>query len=272
MPTRPWPRAGAPPGCAGRRRRHAGGAGRRLRRGRHHAAQRPGGAAGGAWRTRAAARTEGRCAAARHLVVGTLVDAADRRVAGCARCRHGRCAGVGRAVGRAGGRAGVHGRRRRGRPGARAAAAGLHGPGGASRGRARRGPCDEVHQQPDHVDDLQRHHGRPGAGQAPRARPGGNGRGAESIDRRIVDHAQPHRAARAQRQLRRPIQAGADAQGHRHRDGTGARRQLPMPLSGLGQQLWGRRAAAGPGASVSELARWVETQAATPVTPGGHAS
>jgi len=48
---------------------------------------------------------------------------------------------------------------------------------------------------------------------------------------------------------------------------------LPMPLSGLGQQLWRAAAlAAGPGASVSELARWVETQAATPVTPGGHAS
>jgi len=49
--------------------------------------------------------------------------------------------------------------------------------------------------------------------------------------------------------------------------------QLPMPLSGLGQQLWRAAAlAAGPCASVSELARWVETQAATPVTPGGHAS
>jgi 3-hydroxyisobutyrate dehydrogenase len=45
--------------------------------------------------------------------------------------------------------------------------------------------------------------------------------------------------------------------------------QLPMPLSGLGQQLWRAAAlAAGPGASVSELARWVENQAGVAVTPG----
>jgi 3-hydroxyisobutyrate dehydrogenase len=45
--------------------------------------------------------------------------------------------------------------------------------------------------------------------------------------------------------------------------------QLPMPLSGLGQQLWRAAAlAAGPGASVSELARWVEQQAGVAVTPG----
>jgi 3-hydroxyisobutyrate dehydrogenase-like beta-hydroxyacid dehydrogenase len=45
--------------------------------------------------------------------------------------------------------------------------------------------------------------------------------------------------------------------------------QVPMPMAGLGQQLW--RAAnqvAGPGASVSELARWVEQMAGVDVTPG----
>jgi 3-hydroxyisobutyrate dehydrogenase-like beta-hydroxyacid dehydrogenase len=46
--------------------------------------------------------------------------------------------------------------------------------------------------------------------------------------------------------------------------------QLPMPLSGLGQQLWrAANLAAGPGASVSALARWVEQQAGVDVTPGG---
>ena len=46
----------------------------------------------------------------------------------------------------------------------------------------------------------------------------------------------------------------------------------PVPLSGLGQQLWQAAAhAAGPGASVSELVRWVEQQAGTPVTPGAAA-
>lgn len=42
----------------------------------------------------------------------------------------------------------------------------------------------------------------------------------------------------------------------------------PMPLSGLAQQLW--RAAdqmAGPGSSVSEIARWVERLARTEIAP-----
>ena len=46
----------------------------------------------------------------------------------------------------------------------------------------------------------------------------------------------------------------------------------PMPLSGLAQQLW--RAAdqmAGPGASVSEIARWVERLAKTEIAPRGAA-
>ena len=45
--------------------------------------------------------------------------------------------------------------------------------------------------------------------------------------------------------------------------------QTPVPLWGLAQQLW-RMAdhAAGPGASVSELVRWVEQQTGTELTPG----
>ena len=43
----------------------------------------------------------------------------------------------------------------------------------------------------------------------------------------------------------------------------------PMPIAGLGQQLW-RMAdhAAGPGASVSELVRWVENLSGTELSPG----
>ena len=43
----------------------------------------------------------------------------------------------------------------------------------------------------------------------------------------------------------------------------------PTPIWGLGQQLW-RMAdhASGPGASVSELVRWVEKQSGTELTPG----
>ncbi len=43
----------------------------------------------------------------------------------------------------------------------------------------------------------------------------------------------------------------------------------PMPIAGLGQQLW-RMAdrLAGPGASVSELVRWVEGLSGTELTPG----
>ena len=45
--------------------------------------------------------------------------------------------------------------------------------------------------------------------------------------------------------------------------------QMSVPLSSLGEQLW-RAAArqAGPGASISELARWVEGQTGTELTPG----
>jgi 3-hydroxyisobutyrate dehydrogenase len=49
----------------------------------------------------------------------------------------------------------------------------------------------------------------------------------------------------------------------------GREAQLPLPMSGLSQQLWRAAAlAAGPGASVSELARWVENQSGIAVTPG----
>lgn len=48
--------------------------------------------------------------------------------------------------------------------------------------------------------------------------------------------------------------------------------QVPMPMAGLGQQLWrAANLAAGPGASVSELARWVEQMAGVDVTPGAAA-
>jgi hypothetical protein len=49
----------------------------------------------------------------------------------------------------------------------------------------------------------------------------------------------------------------------------GREAQLPMPLSGLGPQLWRAAArAAGDGASVSEMPRWVEPPYGTAVTPG----
>lgn len=46
----------------------------------------------------------------------------------------------------------------------------------------------------------------------------------------------------------------------------------PMPMAGLGQQLWSMADhAAGPGASVSELVRWVESLSGTELTPGAGA-
>jgi 3-hydroxyisobutyrate dehydrogenase len=46
----------------------------------------------------------------------------------------------------------------------------------------------------------------------------------------------------------------------------------PMPMAGLGQQLWLMADhAAGPGASVSELVRWVESLSGTELTPGAGA-
>ncbi len=45
--------------------------------------------------------------------------------------------------------------------------------------------------------------------------------------------------------------------------------KISAPLSALGQQLWQAASrAAGPGASISELVRWVEIQNATEITPG----
>lgn len=52
---------------------------------------------------------------------------------------------------------------------------------------------------------------------------------------------------------------------------TGLAREagVPVPMAGLGQQLWQAASqAAGPQASVSELVRWVENFAATPITEG----
>ncbi|MFZ2648895.1 MAG: NAD(P)-dependent oxidoreductase [Burkholderiaceae bacterium] len=51
--------------------------------------------------------------------------------------------------------------------------------------------------------------------------------------------------------------------------GLARQAQLDLPLSSLGEQLWRCAAhAAAPGASLSELARWVEAQTGTPLTPG----
>ena len=45
--------------------------------------------------------------------------------------------------------------------------------------------------------------------------------------------------------------------------------QIPAPLSGLGFQLWQAASrAAGEGASVSEIVRWIEQMASTDITPG----
>ncbi len=47
--------------------------------------------------------------------------------------------------------------------------------------------------------------------------------------------------------------------------------QMSVPLSGLGEQLWRAAShAVGPGASISELARWVEGQTGTALTPGSN--
>ncbi len=48
--------------------------------------------------------------------------------------------------------------------------------------------------------------------------------------------------------------------------------RVPVPLSGLAQQLWqAADRAAGPGASISEGVRWVEQQAGIEITPGRQA-
>ena len=45
--------------------------------------------------------------------------------------------------------------------------------------------------------------------------------------------------------------------------------KISAPLSALGQQLWQAASrAAGPGASISELVRWVEMQNGTEITAG----
>lgn len=42
-----------------------------------------------------------------------------------------------------------------------------------------------------------------------------------------------------------------------------------VPLSGLGHQLWQAASrAAGPGASISEVVRWVENQSGVEITKG----
>ena len=73
----------------------------------------------------------------------------------------------------------------------------------------------------DHGDELPRRHRRARDRQALRARSGGDGRRAQRVDRHVVDFAHAHASARHQPQLRRSVQARADAEGHRHRDAAG---------------------------------------------------
>lgn len=50
--------------------------------------------------------------------------------------------------------------------------------------------------------------------------------------------------------------------------GLAGEAEVPVPLSGIGQQLWrAASVAAGPGASVSEFVRWVEQQTGVEIAP-----
>ena len=86
-------------------------------------------------------------------------------------------------------------------------------PPGTRRRRARH----EVHQQHDHRHDLHGH--RRGSDHRPPLRPGPrrHDRRAERLDGHVVDQPDPHQAAHHQSGVRRPLQAGADDQGRRHR-------------------------------------------------------
>ena len=56
-----------------------------------------------------------------------------------------------------------------------------------------------------------------------------------------------------------------------HANALAREARISAPISALGHQLWQAASrAAGPGASVSELVRWVEMQNGTEIT-GGHA-
>ena len=78
----------------------------------------------------------------------------------------------------------------------------------------------------------------------------------DQVDRRVVDSLHPHPPARPKPQLRRSVQARANAEGHRHRDPSWRSQSVDAPRRSTtpAQELW--RAAAGdaaPEASVSEL-------------------
>ncbi len=205
-----WPAAGVADDVA------AVGAGKRHRD--HDAPRRRTGPAGRA-RHRWAHRLDGRRFDPARLLVGpTLADARRRRAQLAANGdQDGRCARVGRAVGRRSRRAGVHGRRRGRRRRAGAPVARPARAGNVPRRADRLGPRDEEHQQRDHGDDVPRDRRGPGARHPGGPRPGGDERRAQRVDRRIVDHPEPHRAADPEPHVRRPVPARVDAQGRRHR-------------------------------------------------------
>ena len=116
----------------------------------------------------------------------------------------------------------------------------------------------------DHRGDRR----RPGRRQALRPGSDEDDRRAQPVHRRLMGHSHAV-SIRVQPPVRRFVQAGVDAQGHRHRRRPGGRHFYARPMWDLGQQLW-RMAdhAAGPGASISEVVRWIEKQAGTELTPG----
>ena len=138
------------------------------------------------------------------------------------------------------------------------------------RGRARCRACDEVHQQPDHLRSPSAPRWKAWSSASAtgwtRRRwstcstnpPAARGSRKNHIRQRVLSRSfdDPFKLELMLKDIGIALELGREA-------------QLPMPLSALGQQLWRAAAlAAGPGASVSELARWVENQSGTPVTPG----
>ena len=103
---------------------------------------------------------------------------------------------------------------------------------------------------------------RPGDRQALRPRSGGDGRRARPLDRHVVGLADAHPPARHQPQLRRSVQARADAEGHRHRDAAGAQRATCRRRSRRSARSSGARGRAPRPTRARELAREAERQRA----------
>ena len=258
------------PACAAERRRdarrrargaHAGRARRAQRHRRHDGAERRGRAVARRRRRRPAARPQAGRAAARHLVVGAVAHRGDRRDASPTPAsrwstRRSRApSGAPR------------------RPSSSSCAAARR-PTSSACGRCSRsmgkavfhlGPLGAGHAMKCLNNlvtaiNFARRHRRPGDRQALRPRPGGDGRRPRPLDRHVVDLADAHPPARPQPQLRRSVQARADAEGHRHRDAARAQRRRAGAALGARTRSSGAPPAAdaAPDASVSELARWVE--------------